>query len=192
MTYWTERHYAVIDVEGNGQQPPDLVELAVVPIIRGRIGQPTSWLFRQSQPITLMARRVHGISNDMVAGAPPFADLEADVRAHLAGAVLVAHNAGVDLGVLRRTMPDLPPAGVLDTLRLSRRLQPQQPTHRLGALVEALHLAEEIPPALRPHRAGYDALVTARLFVRLATKPDGTPRSFEELRDRPGSDDALF
>ena len=30
MTDWTSLDYAVIDVEGNGQQPPDLVELAVV------------------------------------------------------------------------------------------------------------------------------------------------------------------
>jgi exodeoxyribonuclease X len=192
MTDWIERRYAVIDVEGNGQQPPDLVELAVVPIAAGRIGQPTSWLFKQSQPITLMARRVHGISNDLVAGAPPFADLEADVRGHLAGAVLVAHNAGVDVGVLRRKMPDLAPVEVLDTLTLSRRLQRGQATHRLGSLVEALHLADDLPPGLRPHRAGYDALVTARLFVRLATKADGTPMSFEELRDGPGPDDGLF
>ena len=32
MTGWTSMRYAVVDVEGNGQQPPDLVELAVVPI----------------------------------------------------------------------------------------------------------------------------------------------------------------
>ncbi len=28
MTDWTSLRYAVVDVEGNGQQPPDLVELA--------------------------------------------------------------------------------------------------------------------------------------------------------------------
>ena len=31
MTDWASMRYAVVDVEGNGQQPPDLVELAVVP-----------------------------------------------------------------------------------------------------------------------------------------------------------------
>src|SRR5947209_281392 len=35
MTDWTSLRYAVVDVEGNGQQPPDLVELAIVPIIDG-------------------------------------------------------------------------------------------------------------------------------------------------------------
>ena len=39
MTDWVSVRYAVVDVEGNGQQPPDLVELAVVPIVGGVIGQ---------------------------------------------------------------------------------------------------------------------------------------------------------
>jgi hypothetical protein len=32
MTSWASMRYAVVDVEGNGQQPPDLVEVAVVPV----------------------------------------------------------------------------------------------------------------------------------------------------------------
>ncbi len=51
MTDWTSLDYAVIDVEGNGQQPPDLVELAVVPIRSGVIGEPVSWLVRPGGPI---------------------------------------------------------------------------------------------------------------------------------------------
>src|SRR5579863_8641501 len=135
MTAWTEHRYAVVDVEGNGQQPPDLVELAVVPIERGVIGEPATWLFQPGQPITPMARRIHGISNDMVKGAPVFASLAIDVRARLDGTVLVGHNAGVDIGVLKRELPDFAPDEVLDTLRLARRLLPDQPNHRLGSLV---------------------------------------------------------
>jgi DNA polymerase III epsilon subunit-like protein len=82
---------------------------------------------------------------------------------------------------------------VLDTLKLSRRLLPDQPTHRLGALAEALHLIDGLPPGLTPHRASYDALVAARLFVYLATKPDGTPRSFDDLHNEPRrGDETLF
>jgi exodeoxyribonuclease X len=91
MTAWSERRYVVVDVEGNGHQPPDLVELGVAPILAGAIGQPTAWMFRPDDPITVMARRIHGISNDMVADAPAFADLASDIRAHLDDAVLVAH-----------------------------------------------------------------------------------------------------
>jgi exodeoxyribonuclease X len=38
VTDWTSLNYVVVDVEGNGQQPPDLVELAAVPIVGGVIG----------------------------------------------------------------------------------------------------------------------------------------------------------
>ncbi|HET9896533.1 MAG TPA: exonuclease domain-containing protein [Streptosporangiaceae bacterium] len=192
MTAWAEHRYAVVDVEGNGHQPPDLVELAVVPVERGVIGEPVTWLFQPEQPITAMARRIHGISNDMVQGAPVFASRATEVQARLDGAVLVAHNASVDLGVLKRKLPGFAPDQVLDTLRLSRRLLPDQPNHRLGSLVSALHLGRDLPPGLRPHRADYDALVTARLFVYLANSAASMPLSFEALRGDPGGSDALF
>jgi exodeoxyribonuclease X len=50
MTDWASLRYAVVDVEGNGQQPPDLVELAVVPIVGGIIGQPASHLAGEAHP----------------------------------------------------------------------------------------------------------------------------------------------
>lgn len=189
MTVWTERRYAVIDVEGNGHHPPDLVELGVLPIVAGQIGTPTAWLFKPEEPITPMVRRIHGISNEAVASAPVFAELADEVRAHLDGMVLIAHHAGVDLGVLKRKLPDFPPTEVLDTLRLSRRWLPEQPSHKLGALVQALRLDGGLPPGLVAHRVTYDVLVTARLFVYLATGADGKPRSLEELQDEPGGDD---
>jgi exodeoxyribonuclease X len=127
MTAWSERRYAVVDVECNGHQPPDLVELAVVPIERGVIGVLATWRFQPEQPITPMARRIHGISNDMVAHAPVFSSLAMEVQARLDGAVLVAHDASVDLGVLKRKLPGFAPDDVLDTLRLARRLLPDQP-----------------------------------------------------------------
>jgi exodeoxyribonuclease X len=193
MTAWNDYRYVVVDVEGNGQQPPDLVELGAVPIVAGVIGESSTWLCKPERPIAPMARRIHGITDEMVTGAPAFTELEADVRVHLNDAVLVAHNAGVDMGVLRREMPDFTPAGVLDTLKLSRRLLPDQPSHRLGGLVRALHLDRGLPDGMVAHRVGYDVLVTARLFVHLANEAGGAPMSFEELRDGPRrDDDALF
>lgn len=193
MTAWTQGQYAVIDVEGNGQHPPDLVEPGFLPVAGGQPGEPTTWLFKPEAPITSIARRIHGITNDAITDAPVFAEREAEIRSLLGEAILVAHNAGVDLGVLKRKMPGFSPAGVLDTLKLSRRLLPGQPSYRLGPLVRALHLDESLPSGLQPHRVTYDVIVTARLFVRLATRPDGVPRSLEELQDRTGGDhDALF
>ncbi len=64
MTDWASLRYAVVDVEGNGQQPPDLVELATVPVVGGVIGEPVSWLVKPDTRIKHMATRIHGLSNE--------------------------------------------------------------------------------------------------------------------------------
>jgi exodeoxyribonuclease X len=111
-----------------------------------------AWLFKPGHPITPVVRRIHGISNGDVADAPVFAEREAEIRTCLGQAVLVAHNAGIDLGVLKRKMPDFAPVDVIDTLKLARWLLPDQPDHRLGSLVQRLQFADRLPPGLKPHR----------------------------------------
>jgi exodeoxyribonuclease X len=187
MTDWTNLTYVVVDVEGNGQQPPDLVELAAVRIEGGVIGEPVSWLVRPETPIIPVARRIHGISNEQVADARVFADIKDDVLLALEADALVGHNAHIDVGVLQRKLGDWKCPEVFDTLKLARRLLPGNDGYKLGALVEAFNLAEGLPTDLTPHRATYDVLVATRLFVRLATLPDTGPLSLEELRgDAPG------
>lgn len=193
MTDWTSLNYVVVDVEGNGRQPPDLVESAAVPIVGGVIGEPVSWLVRPDAPIKHFATRIHGLTNQDVADCPLFEVVKGDVLMALSHSALVAHNAHVDVGVLQRKMTGWEPPEVFDTLKLARRLVPGMDSYRLGSLVEAFNLADGLPDGLRPHRATYDALVAARLFVLLATKA----ASLEELRGRtPGGSDheplALF
>jgi DNA polymerase III epsilon subunit-like protein len=189
MADWTSLTYVVVDVEGNGHQPPDLVELAAVPIVGGIIGEPTSWLVQPDQPIKYFATRIHGLTDQDVSAAPRFAAIKDEVLAAVDADALVAHNAHVDISVLSRKLGDWKTPEVFDTLKLARRLLPDVGSYKLGALVEKFKLAEGLPDGLTPHRAGYDALVAARLFVRLATDT----ASLEALRGDPpggGSDEA--
>ena len=195
MTDWTSLRYAVVDVEGNGQQPPDLVELAVVPIAGGIIGEPASWLVRPDAPIRHFATRIHGITNDDVASAPAFADI----------AARGTRGAG-------RCRPSLRTTPTSTWTSCSRKLaagsRPRSSTRSSSPAVSCpaspvtssarwsrrFHLADGLPGGLAPHRAEYDALVTARLFVQLATSPDGSPsRSTNCAAGNPpgrGGDDA--
>jgi exodeoxyribonuclease X len=195
---WMTYRYVVVDVEGNGQRPPDLVELAAVPISDGKIGEPRTWLVRPPRSITAMARRFHKISDADVAAQPPVAEVAHEMHAALAGAVFVAHNAHVDLAVVGREL-DYSPAYVVDTLKLARRLAPGQASYKLGALVELFDLASHDGglPGMAAHRADYDALMCARLLATLAdTAPnqtlsdllDGPPQTPPEDSDAP----ALF
>ena len=187
MPDWNTLDYVVVDVEGNGQQPPDLVELAVVPITAGIIGEPRSWLVKPERPITGFARRIHGISNADVEAMPRFADIEAEVLAALDAPALVAHNAHVDIGVLQRELGVWECPEVFDTLKLARRFLRGRDSYKLGALVDEFGLGDGLDGIQQPHRAAYDAMVTARLFVRIVKQ--GT---LGELRGQPpggGTDD---
>lgn len=191
VTDWTTLRFVVVDVEGNGQQPPELVELAVVPIVGGSVGQPTSWLVRPPHPIKHLATTFHGLRTHDVAGCPAITEIAAEVLAALDAPALVGHNAHVDVDVLRRELPGWEPPETFDTLKLARRLVPELPTYKLGDLVERFKLAEGLPEGMKPHRATYDALVTARLFALLADRAG----NLEDLRGRPPGkvpDDALF
>ncbi len=197
MTDWTSLRYGVVDVEGNGEQPPELVEVTVVPLVSGTIGEPMNWLIKPRKQIKYFATRIHGLTNNDVADAPYFTEIADEVRKALEVDALVAHNAHVDVGVLQRQLGEWECPEVFDTLKLAKRFMPDRMSYKLGALVEAFDLAAGLPAGLNPHRATYDALVAARLFKLLATRDDANPRSLEELRGSraEGGDDeapALF
>lgn len=170
---WDETDYVVVDVEGNGARPPELVEVAVVPVRRGKIEKARTWLLRPPTPISWQAHKIHGISNDDVANAPAVDEVAQEIRAALGNAIPVGHGVHVDVDVLRRSLPGWEPPVALDTLKLARRAL-DLPSYGLGALVEQDHLADGLSPGMRAHRADYDATVTARLFVQLATRTPGT------------------
>jgi exodeoxyribonuclease X len=93
----------VVDVEGNGHNPPEIVEIAVLPV--GDTVTYTdvrSWTIRPQMPIAaVVTRTVHGISNLDVADCPSWSEVAATVGQVLEGRVLVAHNARVEYRVLR-------------------------------------------------------------------------------------------
>ena len=177
----------VVDIEGNGQQPPDIVEIAVLPMTGGRPVTPAglrTWLIRPPRPITgLVTRKVHGISNDDVAHAPPWTDVADQVATAITGRVMVAHNASVERRVLSAHLPDWYPPLVLDTFRLAKRVWSDLPGgYGLDNLIVHAHLtsphfdradshgdgAGAGRSELRRHRAAYDTWMTAALLAALA------------------------
>lgn len=181
-TRWDEVDYVVVDVEGNGARPPDLVEVAAVPIHGGVVGQPRVWLVRPPVPITWQARKIHGISNDDVANAPTIDTVAGEIKAALGDAIPVGHAVHVDLDVLHRSLPGWDHPTALDTLKLARRAFDLE-SYKLTALVEHRHLDAGVPAGMQAHRADYDALVTARLFVDLASSFAPGGATLDDLAD---------
>lgn len=169
--------YVVFDTETTGLDPvkDDVVQIGAVRVVNGRIveGERFDMLVNPGRPIPPASTRVHGISDDMVAGA---ADLETATRAfhHFCrDAVLVAHNAPFDVAFLKRYGRccdlnfDHP---VLDTVLLSAVLFGGSATHTLDALSERLGV--DIAENLR-HTAIGDAVATAQVFTACVAMLDG-------------------
>lgn len=179
---WKEGSFAVLDLEGNGQQPPDLVELAVIPVDAGAPGPARAWLIKPGQKITQQASNIHGITNSEVARAPTFAQIRNEVFEALHGRYLVAHNASVDWGVLSRKLPRLQPPAVLDTLRLARALCPDQDSYSLSGLLTSLGLQVRLAgTGGQLHRAAYDAAAALQIFLHLAERTLKGQLSFRHL-----------
>ncbi|SFJ16585.1 3'-5' exonuclease [Albimonas pacifica] len=167
----SELAYVVFDTETTGLDPAAdaVVQIAGLRIVGGRVlrGERFEALANPGRPIPAAASRVHGVTDAMVAGAPPFAEVAARFRAFCEGAALVAHNAPFDMAFLRRLEAGGGPRfdnPVLCTARLSRRLHAHTSAHTLDAL--AARLGVEIPPERR-HTAAGDAEATAEAFRRM-------------------------
>ena len=159
-----------IDVEGTGDKLPDLVELAIVGISTDfNVEHGQAWLMKPEHKITWFAKKIHGISNKSVSDLPNFNHFESCIREALGINWVVAHNAAIDYRMMKRKLPDWSPLGVIDTLKLARKVFPGMPTYKLSALVAACGLEQTICDCgtTQAHRALYDARACAFLFLHL-------------------------
>ena len=163
--------YVVFDTETTGLNPArdEIVQLAAVRLVNGRRvkGEVFDTLVDPGRTIPAASTEVHGITDQMVRGAPDIAAAGARFHRFAAGAVLIAHNAPFDMAFLRRheaaigSRFDNP---VLDTVLLSAVLFGQQEAHSLDALTARLGIA--IPEEAR-HTALGDTVATADAFLKL-------------------------
>ncbi|MGW5053933.1 3'-5' exonuclease [Actinokineospora sp. NPDC004072] len=165
------RRLVVVDVEGNGRQPPEIIELAALPVDdthRGLEADMRTWLIRPRTPINpLVTRKIHGISNTDVADSPAWADVSDEIAALLHDRVLVAHNASVEFTVITAHLPHWRPPMVLDTLKLAKHLWPDLRGYGLDKLAAHTGIDPAGFAASGHHRAAYDTWCAWRLLLHL-------------------------
>ena len=162
---------AVLDFETTGMSPTmgaRATEIAVVLVRGGRVVDRYASLMHSGAWVPPFIEQLTGISNRMLAAAPPAARVMREVADFTRGCALVAHNASFDRGfwlhemALAEAAADAAPAFGC-TLLLSRRLYPEAANHKLGTLAR-LH---GIEPTGRAHRALADAEMAAGLWLRI-------------------------
>jgi len=196
---------AIVDVETTGSRPSvdRITEIAVLEVDGFEVTSRWSTLVNPGASIPAEIQALTGISREMVADAPRFADLAADLAARLAGRVFVAHNARFDYGFVRR---EFQRAGLdfrartLCSVRLSRRLYPGK-GHDLDSVIarhgidckarhRALGDADALWDFLRFAAAEHGAEVfdvAARLAARIPSLPPQLdPAALDDIPDAPG------
>jgi DNA polymerase-3 subunit epsilon len=163
---------AIVDLETTGTHAAAdrITEIAVLEVDGFEVTSEWSTLVNPEGTIAAAIQALTGITNDMVAGAPRFAQLAADLLERLQGRVFVAHNARFDYGFLRREFERTGrsfSAKTLCTVRLSRRLYPEHARHHLDSVIERHRIT-----CRARHRALGDADALWQ-FLRIAADEHG-------------------
>lgn len=160
-------HLVFIDLETTGTNTlhDRITEVGLCEVRNGTVLEEWSSLVNPEKSIPPFIEKLTGITTGMVADAPRFADIAAELRDKLSGKILVAHNARFDYGFLksefRRTEIDFQKQ-VLCTVKLSRALFPHHRRHNLDELI----VRHELDVRDR-HRALGDARVVQRFFEKM-------------------------
>jgi DNA polymerase III epsilon subunit family exonuclease len=170
----SEIDFVVLDVEAIGARgvPARIIELGAYHVRSGKIIEEFQTLIDPGVPLPRFIAALTGISDEMLKGAPKFAEV-VDAWLNFAGdAVLVAHNSKFDLALLNQEIARVFPGcrmrnAELCTVKLARRLMSTLDSHKLDALAE--HFGLEIA---QRHRAAGDARATAQLLLRLLDQLD--------------------
>lgn len=164
-----DTNFTVFDFETTGLYPyagDRICEVGAIKVDRaGRIAEKFHTLVDPRRPISYGAYRVNGITDAMVRGQPTIDEVLPKFMSFITGTVLVAYNAGFDLGFLEyalgRDGDSLKSYNVIDVLKLARRVFPGLERYNLGSVSHSLGIC-----MTTEHRAMADVFATWKVFAK--------------------------
>jgi len=156
--------FAIIDIETTGGFGTQncITEIAIILFNGNEIEGKYQTLINPERPIQRYVQSMTGITNAMVASAPRFNDVAANIYNLIKDRVFVAHNVNFDYSFVKSHLKtagfeiDLPK---ICTVKLSRKVFPGLPKYGLGSLSNHFNITNEAR-----HRAIGDAQATTKLF----------------------------
>ncbi len=161
------RSLAFVDLETTGAtaSADRITEIGIIEVDEDGSVREWQQLVNPGTRIPPFIEQLTGISNEMVAAAPPFAAVAEETLRRLAGRLFIAHNARFDYGFLKNEFKRLGitfRAPVLCTVKLSRTLFPEYKRHNLDSLIERHGLAADAR-----HRALADAQLIRQFWQKI-------------------------
>lgn len=176
--------YTVIDLETTGLDP-QFCEIIEVAAVRCRGGQEVSrfqTLVKPEYEVDEFITALTGITNEMLSDAPPIKAVLPDFLNYVGNDIVVGHNVNFDINFIYDFAQLLGMGdfsnNYVDTMRMSRRLFPNLPHHRLSDVSE--HLGTLSGDA---HRALADCLSVVMCYETMREKSlevGGIPKSASE------------
>ncbi|MFI8188236.1 DEDDh family exonuclease [Streptomyces sp. NPDC085946] len=155
--------YAVVDVETTGLARHDRIISAAVYRLDARGEVEDHWYTTVNPERDPGPVWIHGLTSEMLEGAPLFGDIAEEFAARLADRVLVAHNAVFDWQMIAREYAraerEAPVRQRLCTIALSKELALPLANHKLETLAAHFGVVQR-----RAHHALDDARVLAEVF----------------------------
>jgi len=163
--------FVAVDVETACGRVSSICQIGIVGFRGGDIAFEFETLIDPRDYFSSFNTRIHGITEDHVAGKPCFGDLHQVISGHIGGRVTVAHSY-FDKGAISaacrvhdRSMID---ATWLDSVRVAKRAWPELPSHRLNIVSKHLGIR------LKHHDALSDARAAGLIVVK-ASEATGIP-----------------
>jgi len=161
--------FVVIDIEAiaGKSRPTRIIEIGACRITAGRIVDEFETLVNPDTSLPPFISTLTGITEEMLASAPPFAEIANRWLSFAGDAVLAAHNSNFDVTLLNQEIASVFPGcrmrnSEICTVQLARRVLPNLEKHHLDAL--AGHFGFQVTAR---HRAAGDARATARVLLHL-------------------------
>lgn len=181
---WSNYPVVAFDTETSGAYPleSEIIELGAVKWYKGEIVGKFQTLLKPSKPLTEDNIKIHGITNEMVKGAPLLEERVLEFCEFIDGSILLAHHAPFDLGfltpVIEKTGLNFPSNFHLCTSLLSRALL-HTSNHKLQTLVKELNLTGG-----DAHRAFDDAYACMQVFFKCVEKitDEATLRRLKQIQ----------
>lgn len=158
--------YTVVDLETTGLDPQwnDIIEFGAMHVENGIVLDRYTALVNPGYKIDDFITELTGITNEMLASAPVVADVLSEFLDFVGTSVVVGHNVNFDINFIydtcTRVLNKSFSNDFIDTMRLSRRLFPQEHHHRLCDLLQRFGIGDAVE-----HRALADVEQTNRCYL---------------------------
>ena len=159
----------VVDLETTGldYRREKIIEFAGIKLVDNKITDELEILIDPQQEIRRSSIEIHGITQDMVQGAPTIEEVMPQILEFIQDYPIVAHNAIFDHSFLNQASKDLYGEGIknpkIDTFQMYREVFPDEHSHGMESLMNRFNIEFSVR-----HRAMADAKGLACAYPHLS------------------------